>query len=56
MISKHRRAQHFEAYCKWALLNVQIIALLFPFTVHKYMYYIRILLLAKCMLGLFVFP
>ena len=28
----------FEACCQWALLNVQIITLLFPLTVQKYMY------------------
>ena len=33
--SKGRRYESFEAYCLWALLNVQIITLLFPFTVQK---------------------
>ena len=36
--SKSRRAQSFEACSQCALLNVQIISLLFPFTVQKYMY------------------
>ena len=36
--SKRRRAESVEACCQWALLNVQIIAPLFPFTVQKYMY------------------
>ena len=44
--SKRRRAESFEACSQWALLNVQIITLLFPFTVQKY---INILLSAKCM-------
>ena len=38
MNSKRRRAESFEACCQWALLNVQIIALLFPLTVQQYIY------------------
>ena len=34
VISKRRRAERFEAYCQWAIPNVQITALLFTFTVH----------------------
>ena len=30
--------ESFEACCRWALLNVQIITLLFPSTVQKYIY------------------
>ena len=29
----------FEACCQWALLNVKISTLLFPFTVQKYIYH-----------------
>ena len=36
--AKPRRAERFEACCQRALLNVQIIPLLFPFTVQKYVY------------------
>ena len=35
MNSKRLRAKSFEPCCQWALLNVQIITLLFPFTVQK---------------------
>ena len=38
IFSKRRRAESFEACCQGALLNVQIIALLFPFIVQKYIY------------------
>ena len=43
--------ESFEACCQWALLNVQVITLLFPFTVQKYI----CPPVRKCMLGLFVF-
>ena len=37
--SKRRMGdESFEACCQWALLNVHIITLLFPFTVQKYIY------------------
>ena len=36
--SKRRRAESFEACCQWALLDVQIITLLFTFTEKKYTY------------------
>ena len=36
--SKRHRAESFEACCQRALLNVQIITLLFTFTVQKYIY------------------
>ena len=36
--SKRRRAESADACCQWALLNVQVTTLLFPFTVQKYIY------------------
>ena len=36
--SKRRRAKSFETCCQWALLNVQVINLVFPSTVQKYIY------------------
>ena len=45
-------SESFETCCQWALLNVQVVTLLFPFTVQKYINFI--LLSAKCMLGLFM--
>ena len=42
IFSNRLKAPHgdesFEACCQWALLHVQIITLLFPFTVQKYIY------------------
>ena len=38
MNSKRCRAESYEACCQWALLTVQIISLLFRFTVHKYIH------------------
>ena len=42
IISNQLKAPHgderFEACCQWEILNVQIITLLFPFTVQKYIY------------------
>ena len=35
---KRRRAESFETGCHWAVLNLQIITLLFTFTVQKYTY------------------
>ena len=35
---KRRWAESFAGCCQWALLDVQIMILLFPFTVHKYIY------------------
>ena len=31
-------SESFEACCQWVLLNVQIITLLFTFTIQKYIY------------------
>ena len=35
---EHHRAESFETCCQWVLVNVQIITLLFTFTVQKYIY------------------
>ena len=40
--SKRRMAQRFEACCQWALLNVQIIILLFKLKVHAGVYCISV--------------
>ena len=37
--SQHHRAESFEACCQWVPHSVQIIILLFPFTVQKYIYH-----------------
>ena len=38
MLVEPQGDESFEACCQWALLNVQIITLLFQLTVQKYIY------------------